>query len=129
MMQENATLAQRLGKTAHVSPLRLKLQQLSQRFPVEDGTCLEDWLIELANTRGARRVIRNSDRKIHCVFPDKELLSDEELVTGICQLQCLDRPQMLRLAAPSDLLAVSAIEALQARNIHVPRGRCRARHR
>jgi hypothetical protein len=31
--------------------------------------------------------------------PDEQLVSNEELITGICQLQCLDYPQMLRLAA------------------------------
>lgn len=99
MERRNRILAQRLGKTVHVSPLRFKLQQLAKQFPVERMTCLEDWLIELANARGARIVIRDIETKFDATLPDTQLVSNEELVTGICQLQCLDRPQMLRLAA------------------------------
>lgn len=92
-------LARRLGKTVHVSPLRFKLKELSAQFPVKNAKCLEDWLIELANVRGARIVIRDIDSDTEYLLPDEHLVSNEELVTGICQLQCLDRPQILRLAA------------------------------
>ncbi len=99
MNQGKYILAHRLGKTAHVSPLRFKLQRLSAEFPIENAACLEDWLIELANARGARSSIRDIADKPAYLLPDEHHVSDEELVTGLCQLQCLDRPQILRLAA------------------------------
>jgi hypothetical protein len=88
-----------LGKTVHVSPLRFKLKRLVAQFPVQDADCIEDWLIELANARGARIVRRAVESEHDDLLPDEHLLTNEELVVGICQLQCLDRPQMLRLAA------------------------------
>lgn len=99
MNRKRQILAQRLGKTVHVSPLRFKLQRFAEQFPAEKAECLEDWLVELANRRGARIVIRGVKIEQNYDPPDKELVSNEELVIGICQLQCLDRPQMLRLAA------------------------------
>lgn len=92
-------MARRLGKTVHVSPLRFKLKRLSAQFPVENAECVEDWLIELANARGARIVVRTVHSNNECFLPDEHLVTNEEVVAGICQLQCLDRPQMLRLAA------------------------------
>jgi hypothetical protein len=99
MARMKKILAQRLGKTVHISALRFKLQKLADQFPAAGAECLEDWLIELANARGARIVIRNTDAKSEFIAPDETELTNAELVTGICQLQCLDRPQMLRLAA------------------------------
>lgn len=108
MQRKTIILAQRLGKTAHVSPLRFKLQRLAQQFPVADTLHLEDWLIELANARGARIIIRDVESKCIPNLPDKHLVSNEELVVGICQLQCRDRPQILRLAA--QLISRGAVE-------------------
>ncbi len=83
----------------HVSPLRFKLKRLAAQFPVQDANCLEDWLIDMANARGARIVQRAIQDKGTTILPAESLLTNEELIVGICQLQCLDRPQMLRLAA------------------------------
>ena len=83
--------------TTHVSPLRFKLQRLFREFPSEGSECVEDWLVDVANARRARIVTRGDGNETF-VAPSLELLSNEELVAGICQLQCLDRPQMLRLA-------------------------------
>jgi hypothetical protein len=99
MALKSRILAQRLGKTVHISALRIKLQRLAAQFPAEGAECLEDWLIDLANARGARIVVRNTEAKSTFIAPDENLVTNAELVTGICQLQCLDRPQMLRLAA------------------------------
>lgn len=99
MAKKKEILAKRLGKTVHVSPLRFKLQRLSAQFPVEKADSLEDWLIELANARNARIVIRDINSEIKFSPPSEQLVSNEELITGICQLQCFDRPQILRLAA------------------------------
>lgn len=93
------TLAQRLGKTAHVSPLRMKLISIAARYPVNEAASLEDWLIELANRRGARIVFRDGKSDPDALLPDARVISNEELVTALCQLQCQDRPQILRLAA------------------------------
>ena len=99
MARKQEILARRLGKTVHVSPLRFKLQRFSVEFPVEGAEYLEDWLVELANARGARIVIRKKQSDTEFPLPNEELVTNEELIIGICQLQCLDRPQMLRLAA------------------------------
>lgn len=61
---------------------------------------MEDWLIDVANARGANVVSREGlqDADSFTPPPDAEL-SNSELVVAICQPHCLDRPQMLRLAA------------------------------
>lgn len=92
-------LAVRMGKTVHVSPLRFRLQRLSLRYPADQAACLEDWLVDLANARGARVVVRPESCGFVAGIPDGALVSDEELVVALCQLQSFDRPQMLRLAA------------------------------
>lgn len=97
MERNTSTLAQRLGKTVHISPLRFKLQRLAQQFPVAHAICLEDWLVDLANARGAHIIIRDVESKSESDLPDQQLVSNEEFVVGICQLQCLDRPPILRL--------------------------------
>jgi len=98
-MNHTNTLAYRLGVSTHESPLRFKLLRLAERHPAQDSACIEDWLIDVANSRGACVVFRpgGPPRSFKGV-PENEL-SNEELVVAICQPQCLDRPQMLRLAA------------------------------
>jgi len=99
MQKNEQILAQRLGMTVHVSPLRMKLRRLYLAFPSPSARDIEDWLIDVANERGARVVFRDSRPLHERVDIPEERLSQEELVVAICQLQCLDRPQMLRLAA------------------------------
>ncbi len=99
MFQNRNTLAHRLGKTTHVSSLRIKLKRIAKKYPLPDARCFEDWLLEVANARGARIVSRPNSALGKFVPPDGDLVSNEELITGICQLQCLDFPQMLRVAA------------------------------
>lgn len=99
MVEPESTLAQRLGVTVHVSPLRRKLAELQRKFPSPNAATLEDWLVDVANARGARIVSRGDSRQNAFQPPTFEELSNEELVAGICLLQSLDRPQMLRLAA------------------------------
>ncbi len=98
-MDSEQILAKRLGRTVHVSPLRTRLQGLRQQYPCVDADCLEDWLVEVANARGARIVSRPDPRAGLAVAPPLTELSNEQLAVAICQLQALDRPQMLRLAA------------------------------
>ena len=84
------------------------LQRVAAQFPAEHAECLEDWLVDLANARGARIVNRSIDRQHQYIPPTEQLVTNEELVVGICQLQCLDRPQMLRLAA--QLISRNAVQ-------------------
>jgi hypothetical protein len=98
MQDVGHTLGHRLGLTVHVSPLRFKLQRLRERFPPA-GDCIEDWLLQVANARGARVVVPPHDRSACFTAPPLEALSEEELAVAICQLNGLDRPQLLRLAA------------------------------
>lgn len=81
----------------HVSPLRMKLARLQGAYPCERADALEDWLVAAANARGAR-VVTLPAPSTGAVAPIAEL-PDEELVVALCQLNCLDRPQILRLAA------------------------------
>ena len=99
MSSEEHVLAQRLGTTVHVSPLRMKLKRLRLEYPSPSAACLEDWLVDVANERGARIVFREDRTGDAPVDLPKSRLADEELIVAICELQNRDRPQMLRLAA------------------------------
>jgi hypothetical protein len=74
----------------------MKLIRLWERNP-GSAEMLEDWLVDLANSRGARIVTR--DEGNHVNSPDLNELTNEELVVGLSLPQNRDRPQMLRLAA------------------------------
>lgn len=91
------TLAGRLGVTVHVSGLDFRLNQLMARYAAEGAACLEDWLVDVANARGATVVCRRADLA-GFKGPSMIELSNEELVVELCRLQALDRPQILRLA-------------------------------
>jgi hypothetical protein len=94
-MEEEITLGQRLGRTVHVSPLRMKLIALWKNSP-NPPRVVEDWLVDVANARGARIVTRSGGAALN---PYWDKLTNEELVIGLILLQNRDRPQMLRLAA------------------------------
>ena len=94
-----STLGARLGLTVHVSALRIRLQGLMKRYPSANAASLEDWLLDVANRRGARIVVREPPAPADFGPPPPTELSQEELVVAICQLQGQDRPQLLRLAA------------------------------
>jgi len=96
---ESNILAKRLGLTSHLSPLRYKIKRLAEKYPAPHSSCVEDWLVDVGNARGARIVVRPCSELKHFIAPPRDTLSDEELIVSICQLQCLDRPQMIRLAA------------------------------
>lgn len=98
-MNAHATLARRMGKTVHASPLRFKVRRLLKEYPHGKCDTVEDWLVQLANTRGARVVVSPSAEEASGPMLAASELSDEELTVAICQFNCLDRPQMLRLAA------------------------------
>lgn len=104
-----ATLARRLGVTVHVSPLRLRLEDLMRAHPSPGAQCLEDWLLDVANARGARWVTRWPPASPDFLPLPSAGLSNEDLVTAICQVHNLDRPQMLRAAA--QLISMRAVQA------------------
>lgn len=91
------TLAGRLGLAVHISVLDFKLRRLMHRCPAEGAKRIEDWLVDVANGRGATVVCRRADLK-GFQGPTLEDLTNEEVVVGLCRLQGLDRPQILRLA-------------------------------
>jgi len=93
------TLGFRLGLTVHVSALRIRLDSLRKRYPSTTAACLEDWLLDVANRRGARIVVREPPAPESFTPPTSQEFTQEELVVAICQLQGQDRPQLLRLAA------------------------------
>ena len=109
MSDQCTTLAQRLGVTCHVSALRFRVQQLFRDYPSAGAACLEDWLLDVANARGARFVTRYPPASAAFVPPPLTALSNEELVVAICQPHNLDRPQMLRAAA--QLISMQAVDA------------------
>lgn len=99
-MTEERTLAGRLGQSVHVSSLRMKLRRLMARDPGLGVSCLEDWLLDLANLRGVRSVSRSYEHLSSTWrAPGKDEFSNAELVVAICQPHNLDRPQWLRAAA------------------------------
>jgi hypothetical protein len=96
-MERLRTLANRLGRTAHVSVLRMKLLRLRRRAPGQTRF-LEEWLVDVANARGAR-IVRRENATIDFAPPSVVELPNEELVVGLLLLQNIDSPQILRLAA------------------------------
>lgn len=78
-------------------------------YPSAGAQCLEDWLLDVINARGARFVTRWPPASPDFVPPPLSLLSNEELVVAICQPNNQDRPQMLRAAA--QLVSMQAVNA------------------
>jgi hypothetical protein len=77
---------------------------------------LEQWLIDVANQRGARSVRRPAPPS-NFTAPGDAVLSGAELIVALCQLQCLDQPHILRVAA--QLISRGAFDATQLRRIAV----------
>lgn len=101
-MQDNKylnTLASRLGLTTHISILDHKVRTLSIEYPSNTAKVVEDWLLDLANARGAKVVQRDNPPDESFSAPSISEFSNEELIVAICLMQRLDRPQLLRLAA------------------------------
>lgn len=93
------TLAERLGTTTHVSPLLFTVRRMMDRFPCRGAVSPGDWLLRLANGRGARIVVPTVGSDGPVCMPDVDEFSDEELVTALLLPHLEDRPQLLRLAA------------------------------
>jgi hypothetical protein len=85
------TLARRLGDTAHVSGLAIRLARLSGA-----GDRLPEWLLKSAVERGARHYQRDFDPSLP---PDNSTISDEEIGIALCLGQMPDEPWFIRAAA------------------------------
>jgi hypothetical protein len=90
------TLAARLGMTVHVSPLRHRLLSLMYRYGT-GSISLQDWLVDIANARGAWVVSRALPSCAE--VPSLGDLSNEELVAGLCLPGLPEQLQTLRLSA------------------------------
>ena len=71
-----ATLARKLGDTAHVSGLAVRLARLSGA-----GDHLPVWLLKVAVERGAKHYQRDFDPSLP---PDSPAVSDEEIGVALC---------------------------------------------
>ena len=86
-----ATLARRLGDTAHVSGLVIRLARLSGA-----GDRLPEWLLRTAVERGAKHYQRDFDPSLP---PDNPAIPDEEIGIALCLGQMPDDPWFIRAAA------------------------------
>lgn len=87
----STTLARRLGDTAHVSGLAIRLARLSGA-----GNRLPEWLLRTAVERGAKHYQRDFDPSL---LPDNPAISDEEIGIALCLGQMPDDPWFIRAAA------------------------------
>lgn len=92
-------LADRLGLTVHQSVLERRLRRLMRAYPSCLSPSPEDWLMDVAHARGARVVCRMDGEREGFAAPSSDVFPNEELVVAICELQRVDQPQLLRLAA------------------------------
>src|ERR1017187_9879293 len=86
-----ATLARKLGDTAHVSGLAIRLARLSGA-----GDRLPEWLLKIAVERGAKHYQREFDPSLP---PDIPAISDEEIGVAFCLRQMPPEPCHIRAAA------------------------------
>ncbi|MCW5554025.1 MAG: hypothetical protein KIS67_17950 [Verrucomicrobiae bacterium] len=98
-----STLAQRLGDTAHVSGLAIRLGRVSGA-----GARLPEWLLKVAVGRGARHYQRDFDPSLP---PDNPSISDEEIGVALCLGQNPYSLDALRVAA--QLLSSPRTDALR----------------
>ena len=85
------TLARRLGDTAHVSGLAIRLARMSLA-----GNRLPEWLLKTALERGAQHYQREFDASLP---PDNPAVSDEEIGVALCLGQMPYDPWLIRAAA------------------------------
>jgi hypothetical protein len=95
------TLAQKLGDTAHVSGLAIRLARASGA-----GQRLSEWLLKVAVGRGAKHYQRDFDPALP---PDNPAISDEEIGIALCLEQNSYRLDLLRAAA--QFLSSPAVDA------------------
>jgi hypothetical protein len=99
-----------LGLTVHVSPQDFRLRKLRDQSGAGALT-LDQWLVDVANQRGARVVERHPGAAEAFAPVSPEDLSNEEFVVALCQPGRADEPQMLRPAA--QLISRGAVDPKQ----------------
>lgn len=95
------TLARKLGDTAHVSGLAIRLARLSGA-----GDRLPEWLLKIAVERGAKHYQRDFDPSLP---PDNPSIPDEEIGIALCLNQLPYELDNLRAAA--QLLSSPRVDA------------------
>jgi hypothetical protein len=96
-----STLARKLGDTAHVSGLAIRLARLSRA-----GDRLPEWLLKTAVERGAKHYQRDFDPSLP---PDNPSIPDEEIGIALCLGQMPFEPWLIRAAA--QLLSSPRVDA------------------
>lgn len=99
MSENKATLAKRLGCTVHISPLEMKLRRMRAKYLDSSGETIDEWLVDIANSRGIDVVFRPGVITAQFEYPGLKELSNEELVAAVLLLSRVDEPQILRVAA------------------------------
>jgi hypothetical protein len=114
------TLARKLGDTAHVSGLAIRLARLSgarDRLP--------EWLLKTAVERGAKHCQRDFDPSLP---PDNPAIPDEEIGVALCLGQMPDEPWLIRAAAqllssprvdPQRLARLAEMERVESVLLHI----------
>jgi hypothetical protein len=114
------TLARKLGDTAHVSGLAIRLTRLSRA-----GDRLPEWLLKVAVERGAKHYQRDFDPALP---PDNPAISDEEIGVALCLGQMPDEPWFIRAAAqllssprvdPKRLARLAEMERVEPVLLHI----------
>jgi hypothetical protein len=114
------TLAHKLGDTAHVSGLAIRLARQSGA-----GERLPEWLLKVAVERGAKHYQRNFDPTLPADLP---AISDEEIGVTLCLGQMPDNPWLVRAAAqllsspkidPARLARLAEMERVEPVLLHI----------
>ena len=95
------TLAHKLGDTAHVSGLAIRLARQSGA-----GERLPEWLLKVAIERGAKHYQRDFDPSLP---PDNPAISDEEIGIALCLEQ--NKYSLDQLRAAAQLLSSPRVNA------------------
>ena len=114
------TLASRLGDTAHVSGLAIRLARVSGA-----GEQLPEWLLKIAVERGAKHYQRDFDASLP---GDDSAIPDEEIGVAMCLGQMPDNPWLVRAAAqllsspkidPARLARLAEMERVELVLLHI----------
>jgi hypothetical protein len=114
------TLGKRLGLTTHISLLDRKVRALFNGYPSNTAAVAEDWLLDVANARGARVVRRDNPPDGSFTSPSKDKLyrlSDMDLL--LSKLMRYD-PTDLKGAIPFVQKLAESTGALRLSNIPPP---------
>jgi hypothetical protein len=114
------TLARKLGDTAHVSGLAIRLARQSGA-----GERLPEWLLKVAIERGAKHYQREFNPPLP---PDDPSVSSEEIGVSLCLGQMPDEPWLIRAAAqllsspdidPKRLAQLAEMERVEPILLHI----------